>query len=149
MRVGDVVADFEAVDQHGRSVRLSELGAGGSVVLFFYPRAFSTGCTAEACHFRNLRGEFAALSATPVGISTDSVDDQAEFDRTNGLGIPLLSDPKRSIARQFGVRRPGPVFNRRATFVIGPDLRVMAVLESEFNMEMHADEALEILRAQV
>jgi peroxiredoxin Q/BCP len=63
------------------------------------------------------------------------------------LGLPLLSDPDRSIARRFGVTRPGPLLNRRSTFVIGTDRRVEAAIRSGVNMERHADRALEVLLA--
>ncbi|HVM52680.1 MAG TPA: peroxiredoxin [Acidimicrobiales bacterium] len=147
MREGDEAPDFEAADQHGRKVTLGELLADGPVVLFFYPRAMTRGCTAESCHFRDLAGDFAAVGARPVGISADSVDRQASFDSRHGLGMPLLSDPDRSIAARFGVKRLGPLFNKRATFVIGADSRVLAVIQSEIDMDRHADRALEVLRA--
>lgn len=147
MRENDVVPDFEAIDQHGNRVRFHALLTTGPVVLFFYPRAMTKGCTAESCHFRDLAGDFAELGAQAVGVSADSVDRQAEFDQMHGLGFPLLSDPDRSIARLFGVKRPGPLFNRRATFVIGTDRRIKAAISSEFDMERHADQALELLRA--
>lgn len=146
MQVGDLVDDFELEDASGGSVRLSSLLGGGSVVLFFYPVASSKGCTVEACHFRDLAGELAVLGARPVGISTDPVVDQQRFDERHGLGFPLLSDSSGSVARAFGVkRRFGPLPVRRATFVIGPDRRVLGVVRSELRMEHHGDEALRIL----
>lgn len=145
MERNDFVEDFEAVDQHGNTVTLSEMLSHGPVVLFFYPKAMSGGCTAESCHFRNLRAEFARYGAQPVGISADSTAQQAEFDEANSLGFPLLSDRNRRIAAQFGVKRPGPLWNRRKTFVIDRDRRVVEVIGSEMNMEIHADQALEVL----
>jgi peroxiredoxin Q/BCP len=148
MREGDQVPDFQALDQHGRTVTLSELLEHGPLVLFFYPKAMTKGCSAESCHFRDLAADFAALGARAVGISADSVEDQARFDEAHGLGMPLLSDPDRSIASIFGVKRPGPLFNRRTTFVIGQDRRVRAAIHSELSMDRHADRALEALRAE-
>jgi peroxiredoxin Q/BCP len=145
VKEGDVVEDFEAADQHGDAVTLSALVAGGPLVLFFYPKAMTAGCTAEACHFRDLSAEFAEVGARPVGISDDSVTRQATFDQTNRLGITLLSDPDRSIARMFGVRRMPPLGNKRTTFVIDADRVVRTVISSELNMELHADEALEVV----
>jgi peroxiredoxin Q/BCP len=118
------------------------------VVLFFYPKAMTTGCTKESCHFRDLAAEFSEAGAQRVGISADGVDRQAKFDAKHDLGYPLLSDPDRVVARQFGVKRPGPLMNRRATFVIGTDRRVLAAFASEMNMDVHADKALEVLRSQ-
>ncbi len=145
MEPNDFVDDFAAIDQHGNTVTLSEMLIDGPVVLFFYPKAMTGGCTAESCHFRNLRAEFARFGAQPVGISADSTAQQAEFDEANSLGFPLLSDPDRRIAAQFGVKRPGPLWNRRKTFVIDQEHRVFEEIGSELNMEIHADHALEAL----
>ena len=145
MDADQIVDDFEATDQHGNAVTLSDLLGDGPVVLFFYPKAMTSGCTAESCHFRNLKAEFARYGAQPVGISADTVDRQARFDESNSLGFPLLSDPDRRIAAQFGVRRPGPLWNRRTTFVIDRDRRIVEVIGSEMNMEIHADQALQAL----
>jgi peroxiredoxin Q/BCP len=147
MDVGDTVDDFEATNQQGNAVKLSELLAAGPVVMFFYPKAMTAGCTAEACHFRDLAGEFEEAGARAVGISGDSADQQAEFDRRNNLGLLLLSDVDMSISKMFGVKRPGPLGLRRATFVIDTDRTVRKVISSEFNMDMHADEALAALSA--
>ncbi len=147
MSTGDQAPDFTLKDQTGKDVSLADLLGEGPVVLFFYPKAMTTGCTKESCHFRDLAGEFAELGAHRVGISADKVDKQAAFDAKHGLGYPLLSDADRKVASAFGVKRPGPIFNKRATFVIGTDRRVLAAISSETNMDVHADEALSVLRA--
>lgn len=145
MNAGDTVEDFTATTQTGDTVRLSELVADGPIVLFFYPKAMSSGCTAESCHFRDLKTEFANHGARPVGISADSVDTQARFDTRNNLGMTLLSDTDRSIARIFGARRVGPVWNRRQTYVVDRNRVVLEVISSEMDMDLHADRALEVL----
>lgn len=146
LRRGEIAPPFTLPDQTGRPMDLDEMLGDGPVVLFFYPRAMTSGCTRESCHFRDLGPEFAALGARPVGVSQDGVARQARFDDRHSLGLPLLSDPDRSVAAGFGVRRPGPLFNRRATFVIGPGREVIESFSSELNMELHADRALEVLR---
>lgn len=146
LQPGDSAPDFTLHDQSGRPVTLSEVLENGPVVVFFYPRAMTRGCTAESCHFRDLRAEFDGLGAQAIGISADSIDRQAEFDERNSLGLPLLSDLDRAVAGQFGVKRPGPLFSRRATFVIDTDRRVLAAFSSELNMETHADRALRVLQ---
>ena len=83
-----------------------------------------------------------------MGISADPVDRQKAFDDKNSLGFPLLSDPERSIARQFGVKRMGPLPSKRATFVIDTDRTLLAVINSELDMNGHADRALRALRAR-
>ncbi len=147
LSTGDQAPDFTLSDQSGQQVSLSGLLASGPVVLFFYPKAMTSGCTKESCHFRDLAGEFAEVGAQRVGISADKVDKQAAFDAKHDLGYPLLSDADRAVASAFGVKRPGPIFNKRATFVIGVDRTVLAAISSETNMDLHADEALTVLRA--
>jgi len=83
-----------------------------------------------------------------VGISADQVDRQRQFDEANQLGFPLLSDPQRSVARAFGAKRMGLLPNRRRTYVIDTDRRLLGQISSETNMETHADEALSILRSR-
>jgi peroxiredoxin Q/BCP len=147
MREGDVVDDFELPDETGTPRRLSELLQNGPVVLFFYPAAMTPGCTAESCHFRDLAKEFADVGAQRVGISADAVDKQHEFSDKHSFDFPLLSDTDRTVASTFGVKRSiGPLPNKRVTFVIDTDRRVLARIASEIRMNSHADKALEVLR---
>ncbi|MFD3309681.1 peroxiredoxin [Streptomyces sp. NPDC058656] len=145
--VGDTVEDFELLDETGTSRKLSELLGEGPVVLFFYPAALSAGCTAEACHFRDLAAEFTAAGARPVGISGDTVERQQEFAGKHTLGFPLLSDPEGLIREQFGVKRGFSLApTKRVTFVISEDRKVLEVVRSELKMSAHADRALAALR---
>lgn len=149
--VGDTVEDFELPDETGTARRLSDFLAKGPVVLFFYPAAMTSGCTAESCHFRDLAAEFAAMGATRIGISRDAVDRQRMFAERNQLGYPLLSDPDGTVARRLGARRSigvGPFLTRRMTFVIDVDRRLLEVIHSETSMQAHADRALAALRAR-
>ena len=151
MNRGDRVAEFELPDQTGTTRTLSGLLADGPIVLFFYPAAMTPGCTKEACHFRDLAGEFAAVGASRVGISADPVAKQAEFADKQKFDYPLLSDTDGVVATQFGVKRGllgkfMPV--KRTTFVIDTDRTVLAVISSEFSMDTHADKALEVLRSR-
>jgi len=148
IEVGDTVEDFELLDETGASRKLSELLGEGPVVLFFYPAALSAGCTAEACHFRDLATEFTAAGGRPVGISGDTVERQQEFAGKHTLGYPLLSDPEGLIREQFGVKRGFSLApTKRVTFVISEDRKVLEVVRSEFKMSAHADRALAALRA--
>jgi peroxiredoxin Q/BCP len=149
IEVGPEVEDFVLPDESGSGRRLSELLAEGPVVLFFYPAALSRGCTAEACHFRDLTAEFAAVGARPVGISGDSVERQQEFAGRHTLGFPLLSDEDGRVREMFGVKRGFPVApTKRVTFVIDQDRTVLEVVRSELRMSAHADRALAALRAR-
>ncbi|MEU6257069.1 peroxiredoxin [Streptomyces sp. NPDC047043] len=147
--VGVKVDDFELPDETGTPRTLSELLADGPVVLFFYPAALTAGCTAEACHFRDLAAEFAAAGARPVGISGDTVDKQQEFTGRHNLGMPLLSDADGSIRELFGVKRGFSLApTRRVTFVIDQDRTILEVVRSELRMNTHADRALAALQAR-
>ena len=149
MDIGDIAPAFTLDDETGRPRTLDGLLESGPVVLFFYPQAMTAGCTAEACHFRDLVADFKALGASPVGISHDAVDRQAAFAAKHSLGYPLLSDPDGTVAEQFGVRRKlGIVATKRKTFVIGEGRKVLGAVKSEMNMNAHADKALEILRGK-
>jgi thioredoxin-dependent peroxiredoxin len=151
MKRGDQVPEFELPDQTGARRGLTSLLADGPIVLFFYPAAMTPGCTKEACHFRDLASEFAAVGASRVGISTDAVQKHAKFADKENFDYPLLSDTDGSVATQFGVKRGllgklMPV--KRTTFVIDTDRRVLDVISSEFSMDTHADKALGTLRAR-
>ncbi|MHB8328381.1 MAG: peroxiredoxin [Acidimicrobiales bacterium] len=149
MKIGDVVEDFELPDHTGTPRRLSDLLQAGPVVLYFYPAAMTPGCTRESCHFRDMKAEFEALRAQRVGISADAVGKQRQFSDKYNFDFPLLSDPDRTVAAQFGVKRGATIFpNKRATFVIDSDSRVLDVISSEVNMHKHADRALAALRAR-
>ncbi|WP_406402901.1 peroxiredoxin [Streptomyces uncialis] len=148
MNVGDTVEDFTLPDETGTPRTLSELLGDGPVVLFFYPAAMTSGCTAEACHFRDLAAEFRAAGARPVGISGDPVERQREFAERHTLGYPLLADPDGTVRTLFGVKRGFSLApTKRVTFVIGTDRTVREVVRSELRMSVHADRALAAVRA--
>ena len=149
MHKGDVAPDFELPDETGTKRSLSEYLSRGPVVLFFYPAAMTPGCTKESCHFRDLGAEFTALGAQRIGISADPVEKQSRFSEKHDFDFPLLSDEDRRVAEVFGVKRAwGPLPNKRVTFVIDTDRTVLEVIGSELNMSVHADKALEILKAR-
>jgi len=142
-----VVPDFELPDETGTVRKLSEFLATGPVVLFFYPAAMTYGCTAESCHFRDLKAEFEAVGGQRVGISGDTVDKQRQFSDKHGFDFPLLSDSERHVAEMFGVKRGFSLIpTKRSTFIIGTDRKIVDVIASEVRMSVHADKALEVLR---
>ncbi|MET7426800.1 peroxiredoxin [Dactylosporangium sp. NPDC005555] len=148
MNVGDIVEDFELADETGVTRSLTGLLADGPVVLFFYPAALTAGCTAEACHFRDLTADIRAVGGHPVGISGDEVERQAEFATRHRLGYPLLSDKDGTVRGRFGLGRGmlGLTATKRVTYVIDTDRRILDVIRSEIRMDVHADKAIEALR---
>lgn len=147
MQVGDIVTDFTATLDSGEQTSLSSLVADGPAVFFFYPKAFTAGCTAEACHFRDLAAEFEAVGASRFGVSRDDVETQHEFRTKHDFDYPLIADGDGTIAKVFGAKRMGPLWSKRQTFVVGADRSLLAVISSETDMERHADEALQALGA--
>ena len=146
MQKGDLVPNFTLLDQQGKEQSLYSFLEKGPVVLFFYPAAMTSGCTKESCHFRDLGTEFAASGAQRIGISMDSVEKQAKFTSTNNLDYPLLADVGGKVAKIFGVKRALDLLKvKRTTFVIGTDHRVLDVISSETNMNVHAERALSVL----
>jgi peroxiredoxin Q/BCP len=147
MQIGDLAPDFTLPDQAGTERTLSSLLVNGPAVLFFYPAAMTKGCTKESCHFRDLSAEFAAVDAQRIGISMDTVERQSEFDSKHGLDYPLLADVKGVVAQKYGVKRQLDFLKvKRTTFVIGRDRKILDIITSEMNMEVHADRALTALR---
>jgi len=146
MRQGNLAPDFSLTDQSGQTQQLSTLLTNGPVVLFFYPAAMTTGCTKEACSFRDNAAAFADFHAQRVGISMDDVAKQAEFSSQHNFDYPLLADTDGAVAKSYGVKRAiGLLKVKRTTFVINQDRTIRAVISSEFNMNAHVDQALAAL----
>jgi thioredoxin-dependent peroxiredoxin len=130
---GDTAPDFSLADQDGRTVKLSDL-RGQPVVLYFYPKAETPGCTTQACGVRDHKPGYAATGAVVLGVSPDPVPKLKRFDEKHALGFPLLSDPDHAVADEYGVWVKKSMYgrsyfgNERTTFVIAPDGRVVNVL---------------------
>jgi peroxiredoxin Q/BCP len=149
---GEKAPDFDLPTDDGSRVRLSDL-RGSRVVLFFYPRADTPGCTIEACEFRDAREQFDNLGAVVLGISPDPVEDVAAFREKYGLNFRLLADADHTIAERYGVWKLKSMFGNeywgvdRTTFVIDEEGRVAGVFE-KVNPEGHAAELLRELEAK-
>jgi peroxiredoxin Q/BCP len=126
LNVGDTAPDFTIPDQNGDPVTLSKL-RGKPVVLYFYPKANTPGCTTQACGVRDHKTDYAKLGATVLGVSPDPVKPIAKFVDKFDLDFPLLSDEDHAVAEQYGVWVEKSMYgrtymgNERTTFVIGPD----------------------------
>ncbi len=126
LNVGDRAPDFTLPDQEGNAVTLSAL-RGKPVVLYFYPKADTPGCTTQACGIRDHRADYARIGATVLGVSPDPVKPIAKFAGKYGLEFPLLSDEDHSVAEAYGVWVEKSMYgrtymgNERTTFVIAAD----------------------------
>jgi peroxiredoxin Q/BCP len=144
---GDRIPDLAVTTHDGAETTLSALAGGRPLVVFFYPKAFTAGCTAQACHFRDLGAEFDALGAARIGVSRDDSATQARFADANDFDYPLIADRDGAVSKAFGAKRIGPVPSRRQTYVLDADRTVLAVISDELRMDRHADDALDVLRA--
>jgi peroxiredoxin Q/BCP len=133
LQPGDQAPDFTLPDQDGNPVSLSGL-RGKTVVLYFYPKADTPGCTKQACGVRDHNADYERAGAVVLGVSPDPVKRIAAFDKKYGLGFPLLSDADHSVAEAYGVWVQKSMYGRqymgmeRSTFVIGPDGVIREVL---------------------
>ena len=148
---GQEAPDFTLADQDGEPTTLSAL-RGAPVVLYFYPKADTPGCTTQACGIRDRRADYERAGARVLGVSPDQPPALRKFADKYGLDFTLLADPEHEVAELYGVWVEKRMYGRtymgvqRATFVIGQDGRVIDVIRSEIRMNVHADKALEALR---
>jgi peroxiredoxin Q/BCP len=147
---GDLVEDFTLQNQDGETVHLSDF-AGSPVVLFFYPRADTPGCTIEACGFRDQFKKLQKAGAVVLGISRDTVKEQKKFQQKYDLPYPLLADPDETLLKRYDLIKPKTMYGKpvtgveRTTLLIGPDRRLLHVF-SKVKPEGHAEEVLELLQ---
>jgi len=127
LQPGDKAPAFSLTDQHGDTVELSQF-KGRRVLVFFYPKALTPGCTTQACELRDIQGDVGDTAI--LGISPDEPDKQKKFDEKHGLGYPLLSDPDHAVADAYGVWGEKKLYGRaymgiiRSAFLIGPTGRI-------------------------
>jgi len=145
LRAGQPAPDFELPDQDGNAVRLSQFRGVSPVVIFFYPKDDTSGCTKEACGFRERFGEFRAAGVRILGISSDSPASHRRFADKYDLPFTLLSDIDGSVRRLYGVRATMGIIPGRASFVIDRDGRLLSVYNSQFRPLRHVHEALKSL----
>ena len=147
VRVGDEAPDFVLQNQAGEQVHLRELIGAGAVVLYFYPKDNTPGCTLEARAFQQSYERFVVAGAEIVGISSDSVASHRRFAKSEGLSFHLLSDRDGAIRRLYGVDKTLGIFPGRVTFVIDPSGIVRHIYSSQIMPTRHSHEALEAVQA--
>jgi peroxiredoxin Q/BCP len=138
--------DFTLPDQQDRPVRLSDFRGKKTVVLYFYPKDETRGCTAEACKFRDDYEDFTAAGAEVIGVSHDSVASHAAFAANRRLPFTLLSDPDGAVRKLYDVPRQLLVVPGRTTFVIDRAGTIRHVFSALFDATKHVEEALRVVR---
>jgi peroxiredoxin Q/BCP len=146
IQVGDKAPDFTLPSQTGESVRLSDRLSERVVVLYFYPKDETRGCTAEACAFRDSYEVFAEAGAEVIGVSPDSVGKHAAFAGNHKLPFTLLSDVGGQVRKSYGVPATLGVLPGRVTYVIDRTGTVRHVFNSMTNIGRHVDDALAVVR---
>jgi thioredoxin-dependent peroxiredoxin len=149
MEINDKAPDFRTTDENGKEVALKDF-RGKTVVLYFYPKADTPGCTKEACEFRDTYKKIEKTGAVLVGISKDTAASQKKFQDKFSLPFMLLADADKKIANQFGVVKEKNMYGKkvmgiaRTTFVIGPDGKIKHIFNN-VKPEGHAEQVLEYL----
>lgn len=139
LSIGDRAPDFAARSTDGQMLTLSQL-RGRPVVIYFYPHAFTPGCTAETRRFRDNYDELQSFGAEVIGISTDDHEKQCKFAEAEKVKFPLIGDKKAEIQALYDVKRPILSSNRRVTYIIDEEGVVAAVFHHEFQVLRHMDD---------
>lgn len=145
LKEGDKIPDFSLRDQNGDLFDIKNVLGRKNLVIYFYPKDGSPGCTRQACNFRDQSSAFDEADAMLIGISGQSVASHKEFAETNNLKFPLLSDEDNKVRKMFGV--PSSFFGiipGRVTYVVNKEGRIIYRYSSQTQIERHVDEALKV-----
>jgi thioredoxin-dependent peroxiredoxin len=149
LKAGERAPHFQLPSHRGEPVSLDSLLAKGPVVVYFYPKDETAGCTAEACAFRDSYDTFQEAGASVVGISSDSVASHRGFAEHHGLPFLLLSDEKGAVRKSFGVPSTLGLLPGRMTFVLDRQGVIQHTFNSQIQATRHVKEALEVVRRLV
>ena len=148
IQIGDHCPIFSLPDSLGKDIHVNDYLGQKILVLFFYPKDDTPGCTKEACAFRDAYSDFVDLGCEVFGISSDAAATHQNFQQKHQLPYPLLSDSQKKVRQQFGV--PGNLFGLipgRVTYVIGLDGKIAGIFNSQSNPTGHITEALKVAKS--
>lgn len=146
LKVGDNAPDFELPDQAGKTHKLSDY-LGQTILLYFYPKDNTPGCTAEACQIRDSFPKFSDVNTQVLGISTDSIESHNKFAQKYKLPFTLLADVKKEVVKSYGVYKPKKLFGKeflgttRTSFLIGKSGKIAKIYE-KVKPAIHTEEVL-------
>jgi peroxiredoxin Q/BCP len=138
-KAGDAAPAFQGTDQNGQVVKSSDVIGKKIVLLYFYPKDFTGGCTKEACGFRDRMGDLQKDNVEVIGVSFDTADSHKSFAAKYGLGFSLLADPDGKISDAYGTRMEGKDMSHRISFLIGLDGKIVHVTNAN-SPQKHFDE---------
>ncbi len=144
--VGEMAPDFTKTTQTGETLTLSALRGDKAVVLYFYPKDETPGCTAEACSFRDNYEDFVEAGAVVIGVSQDSESSHKSFADHHRLPFLLVSDKDKALQKAYGVPKTLGLLPGRVTFVIDSEGKVQHVFNSQLNAKKHVVEALSVVK---
>lgn len=146
VRLGDKAPDFRLMSYKGVEVSLSDFKGKKNVVLYFYPKDESPGCTKQACKFRDNYEKFLEYGAEVLGVSSDSLESHAKFSANHNLPFHLLSDSDGQVRRLYGISSTLGLIPGRVTFIIDKEGTVRHIFASQHDAEKHIDESLKVLK---
>ena len=144
LKVGDTAPDFSLSDERGLPVSLKDYLGKKVVVLYFYPKDFTSGCTAEACSFRDNYELYQSKGAVVIGVSLDSVESHSKFSEKYNLPFAILSDRNKEVAKAYGVLGLGGFLTKRVTFIINKNGKITHIF-TKVDVRHHSEEVLKAL----
>jgi len=139
LKPGDLAPDFEAKDQNGKEWKLSAFKGNKNVLLYFYPKDNTPGCTKEACSFRDNMGIFKSADVEVVGVSMDTMESHKLFISQHKINFTLLADPEGKIVNKYSARMPGKKMARRISFLIDKEGKIVHIIDDP-DQQVHIDE---------
>ena len=153
-KVGSLAPSFSLFNQEGKKVSLKDYKGSKNVVLYFYPKALTPGCTVQACGIRDAKSEFSKLDTIVLGISPDPISKLKKFEEQKTLNFDLLSDEEKVVAKKYGVWGKKKFMGReymgiqRTTFILGKDGKIKIIMD-EVKTKTHHDDVLKIIKEKL
>lgn len=144
LKIGDKAPEFTLTDEHGLPISLNKFIGKKVVVLYFYPKDFTSGCTKEACSFRDDYQIYEEKGAVVIGVSLDSQESHKKFSEKHNLPFSVLSDNQKDVAKQYGVLGFGSILTKRVTFIVDKKGEI-AWIFPKVDIKKHSKEVLEII----
>jgi peroxiredoxin Q/BCP len=145
LNVGDTAPDFSLLDERGLPVSLKDYLGKRNVVLYFYPKDFTSGCTTEACSFRDSYKLYQDKGAVVIGVSLDSVESHLKFSEKYELPFAILSDRNKEVAKAYGVLGVGGFLTKRVTFIINKNGKITHIFP-KVDVRHHSEQVLKALQ---